>query len=197
MKRNNKIVLLIVILTFVLIVLGYLSNQNTKVTSQSKKETLTTAENSAFINGVVNGQIPPICPVNFNSVDSIFSQPLPKIWLEFPKSKQFKDNNSLNNKIEFQPEVETVLEKYWLSALTYRYNEWQGFSSNKEYQKQSLRLMKLADETKIELQKITINTPFEKRRISEIEAANLVTFVSKSADEIISKIKENDLISGC
>ena len=117
-----------------------------------------------------------------SSLEYLQSLPLPNIQFVFE-----------NQKIELEDlsdDVKKVLSDHWKEAIKFSYNE--HFSKPENAQAgldRDMAWLRFCNKTQQKLEKLSINAPNGKRKISQTEAINSFGFLNEEARDLIDKAK--------
>lgn len=115
---------------------------------------------------------------------SFFSQPLPNFYIEYTKDSQI-------TKVNLPQKAYPVLKEFWYHTLKTFYENRAVCSKSLESEKKIDKYIKHTNDaikTKTELQKITIKTPYTKRKIGYREADEIINYIRKIV--VLEIIKE-------
>ncbi len=138
------------------------------------------------LQATADGELQPFKLMGKGVRASVFAHPVPNVYLVFPASQ-----NSPKMTIELPPEAKKPLSDCWKAELEYYYKS--GFESrplDKRIQ-DSYALGRANMSVLSRLERIEINTPNGKRKISGDEAGDLVKFMAQSAQQIVEQAKES------
>jgi hypothetical protein len=125
---------------------------------------------------------------------SVLAQPLPQVWLEFDANEN-PGNLELKNakavRIDLPDEAGTSLTSCWRAYLEY------GLKTKVENEKdiqtlvhQDVAMVATAARTAASLEELTIDAPNGRRKVSHDEAWEIVSFLGRSANDVIEQAKQ-------
>jgi hypothetical protein len=137
------------------------------------------------LQGTVRGQLEPFRQTKQDLRESVLSHPLPKIMLVFSVAHE-------QTEVELPEEAVKSIETCWRFELAHYYKkEITPTEDPQEKHRDTLNLAVAISHLDSDLQAITIQTPTEKRKISNDEAGEILKFIGDSAKSIVAEAKRN------
>lgn len=163
-------------------------NSESAARGNDNKTLSNTAANPSGYNGPLQGSVVSDRTESSEKFDdleiSITNASLGQLWLEFPVSNKIEAE-----KIEIPPEAMMELNSYFRVYLRFCSISAGDATNVNERLEREKKLSKAAFKTKNELTNAEIDAPDGRRKISWIEAGNLIKFVGESATKQCEKLK--------
>lgn len=132
-----------------------------------------------------DGSVKPFRLTRKTVKDSIMVHPQPEVYLVFPRMSSEK------KKIALPVAAKNVLSDCWAAELVYYYKRDFENPTPEMNVDAKLELGRVNSWVLSKLERIQINTPTGKRKITDEEAALLVKFMSQSAHDVVQQAKES------
>jgi hypothetical protein len=150
------------------------------------------------LQGKVVGELKPFEPTGKDLKASLFSHPVPEVWLNFPDpAKQGSQQNAASDgnesaiKVKMPPKARKLLISRWKIALAANYNlEIARPPGVNRDGSQLTALINSYLNVSSELMKIQIDAPDGRRTISQDEAKGLSEFMGASALNLVEQAKK-------
>ena len=146
--------------------------------------------------GRVGGDVRPFERNDKDLKIALLSQPTPEIWLEFKKSQREgyaagrpPDDEAII-KVALPPEAKVILKLFWQEALKFDYSE--AFVKAQSAQEAYDRDMAWGGQYSASVQKlrqVEIDAPDGKRKLSDLEADDLVYFARRASANLVDEAK--------
>jgi hypothetical protein len=128
---------------------------------------------------------------------ALLSQATPDIWLEFaesrreghPSTKSSKDEAII--KVALPSEAKSILKLFWDEALKFDYNEaFIKAQSAQEAYDRDIAWINKCTASIVRLEQVEIDAADGKRKISDLEAEDLVYFARRASANLVNQAKE-------
>jgi hypothetical protein len=190
MNKIKFTLVMYITLLFALIGIGC-NNESAARGNDNKNDNKTvsnTAENPSGYNGPLQGSVVSEGIESLSKSDdleiSIINASLGKLRLEFPVS-----NETGAKQIEVPSEAMTELNSYYRDYLRFCSTPTGDATNINERLEREKKISKAAFKTENELTNVEIDAPDGRRKVSWIEAGNLIKFVGLSASNQCEKLK--------
>jgi hypothetical protein len=141
--------------------------------------------------GAVKGSVPYFQLGGRDLRASVLAQPLPLVWLESSAQGRpggWEAENAGAVRIDLPDGATTPLMSCWEAYLAYYFRiKIESEKEPRTYVDQDVAMVITAARTAASLEKLSIDAPHGRRRISHAEALGIISFLGRSAEEVVEQ----------